>query len=159
MNETQTLCTMREQSKLLIKYKKAKYVLWPEFFFFLMTILCWAIHPDNVVIVKAGHGGGNHNVLKITGTATESYYWFWHQFLCWWKAMVRTSHGIPPLETSMVGIKYTREWGRCNGSSWLTPYVMFLSWRMHCSLLDLTEQLNAMLDTLSPVNAPFCGCN
>lgn len=67
MFEWNTLCTLRELSKLLIKYKKAKYVLWPEFFFILMITLGWAIHPDNVVIVKAGYAGSDHNVLEVTG--------------------------------------------------------------------------------------------
>lgn len=140
------------------KMQKGKVCSVTWIFLFLMTTLCWTIHPDNVVIVKDGHGGSNHHVLEITGTATESCYWFCHHFLCWWKAMARTSHGTPPLWTLMAGMKYIRGWGWSHGIKQLTD-TLFLSWRMHSSLLDLTEQLNAMLDTLSHVNAPFCGCN
>lgn len=163
MFEWNTLCTLRELSKLLIKCKKAKCVLWPEFFFILMITLCWAIHPANVVVVKAGHAGSDHNATMYW-KSTEGN---WIMLLVLAPIFVLVEgHGrnIPwnPISLpsiSVVGIKYTREWGQSSGSSWLTSCMMFLSWMMHCFLLDLTEQLTAMLDTLPPVNVSFCVCN
>lgn len=175
LNETQTSMHIEGTIRIVDKRQKRKLcsVIW--IYFFLMTTLCWAIHPDYVVIVKAGHGGSNYNKLEVAGTASESCYW--HQFL-----VLVESHGQnilwnPTFVDLMVGIKYTREWGQSNGSKqladtscdvpllkdalfspWFNRAVKCYAWYpVPCKCTVLWLQLTVVLSVLDSHNEK-CNC-